>query len=42
MLGMHFTDPKDSDPIQDVDRIRLWDCGVTWKDIGDQGADIKI
>lgn len=33
MLGMHFTDPKDTDPIQNVDRIRLWDCGVTWKDI---------
>ena len=33
MIGMHFTDPKANDPVGDVDWVRLWDCGVTWKDI---------
>ena len=30
---MHFTSPVDSDPVADCDWIRLWDCGVTWKDL---------
>ena len=30
---MHFTSPKDNDPIGDVTHIRLWDVGCTWKDI---------
>ena len=33
ILGMHFTAPQDGDPVGDCDWIRLWDCGVTWKDI---------
>lgn len=33
MIGMHFTSPSESDPISDVDWVRLWDCGVTWRDI---------
>lgn len=33
MIGMHFTNPKPTDPIGDTDWVRLWDCGVTWKDI---------
>lgn len=31
MLGMHFNDPGYG--IRDTDWVRLWDCGVTWKDI---------
>lgn len=31
MLGMHFNDPFDNPP--HTDWVRLWDCGVTWKDI---------
>ena len=31
MLGMHFNDPID--PTVKTDWVRLWDCGVTWKDI---------
>ena len=30
---MHFTSPQDTDPVGDVTHVRLWDCGVTWKDI---------
>ena len=33
MIGMHFTSPQDTDPVGDVTHVRLWDCGVTWKDI---------
>ena len=33
MIGMHFTSPQDNDPVGDVTHVRLWDCGVTWKDI---------
>ena len=33
MIGMHFTSPKENDPVGDVTHVRLWDCGVTWKDI---------
>lgn len=31
MLGMHFNDPLLDPP--HTDWVRLWDCGVTWKDI---------
>lgn len=31
MLGMHFNDPLESPP--KTDWVRLWDCGVSWKDI---------
>lgn len=31
MLGMHFNDPEQG--VREVDWVRLWDCGVTWKDI---------
>ena len=31
MLGMHFNDPLN--PAVKTDWVRLWDCGVTWKDI---------
>ena len=31
MLGMHFNDPAQG--VRDTDWVRLWDCGVTWKDI---------
>lgn len=30
MIGMHFNNPPN---IADSDWVRLWDCGVTWKDI---------
>ena len=30
---MHFTSPQDTDPVGDVTHVRLWDCGITWKDI---------
>ena len=33
MIGMHFTSPQDDDPVGEVTHVRLWDCGVTWKDI---------
>lgn len=33
MIGMHFTSPRDDDPIADVTHIRIWDAGATWKDI---------
>jgi len=33
MIGMHFTSPQDNDPVGEVTHVRLWDCGVTWKDI---------
>jgi len=33
MIGMHFTSPEPNDPVGDVTHVRLWDCGVTWKDI---------
>lgn len=31
MIGMHFNDPLPNPP--KTDWVRLWDCGVTWKDI---------
>lgn len=31
MIGMHFNDPID--PAVKTDWVRLWDCGVSWKDI---------
>jgi GH35 family endo-1,4-beta-xylanase len=31
MIGMHFNDPLENPP--KTDWVRLWDCGVTWKDI---------
>jgi hypothetical protein len=31
MIGMHFNDPEKG--VADTDWVRLWDCGVTWKDI---------
>lgn len=31
MIGMHFT--KEDTPPPKTDWVRLWDCGVTWKDI---------
>ena len=33
MIGMHFTSSSPSDPVSYCTHIRLWDCGVTWKDI---------
>ena len=33
MIGMHFTSPSPADPVGDVTHVRLWDAGVTWKDI---------
>lgn len=30
MIGMHFNNP---DNVANSDWVRLWDCGVTWKDI---------
>ena len=31
MIGMHFNTPLENPP--KTDWVRLWDCGVTWKDI---------
>jgi GH35 family endo-1,4-beta-xylanase len=31
MIGMHFNDPERG--VVKTDWVRLWDCGVTWKDI---------
>lgn len=31
MIGMHFNDPERG--VVSTDWVRLWDCGVTWKDI---------
>ena len=33
MIGTHFTSPVPTDPVAECDWVRLWDCGVTWKDI---------
>ena len=32
-IGVHFTTRQAKDPVTDVQNIRLWDNGVTWKDI---------
>lgn len=32
-LGIHFTTDQPTDPISDIGMVRLWDDGVTWKDI---------
>jgi len=32
-IGVHFTTRQAKDPVVDVQNIRLWDNGVTWKDI---------